>query len=287
MLCRAVRAGKATERKAWGLKVKDFLETYFVYIKTFFKSRAEYRVSFVLGMAANFYCYFITYISYWVLTNGIDGIEGWDFSDLSILYGLSLLTYSISGTLIWYTAYSLENLIISGQLDIMLLRPQGLIRQMIFHRFGDTFLGQIAVTVIFLCGAFATRTETLSIPMVIYLILAIIGGIFMQTGSMILFGAFSFWTMKSGALIDLLFYDLRSMTHYPLILYPKGIRVFLTFVLPWAFINYYPTLLITEKNMTMYETVLGIIAPVIGILWFLLAIMVFRFGLKRYTGAGS
>ena len=121
----------------------------------------------------------------------------------------------------------------------------------------------------------------------IYLLLAIIGGIFMQTGSMILFGAFSFWTMKSGALIDLLFYDLRNMTNYPLALYPKALRIFLTFVLPWAFINYYPMLFITGKNVTAYETVLGMIAPFVGVLWFLLAMVVFRLGLKRYTGAGG
>lgn len=265
----------------------DFLSTYLVYIKTFFKSRAEYKTSFVLGMASNFYCYFITYMSYWVLTSGVNTVEGWDFSDLSILYGLSLITYSISGTLIWYSAYSLEDLIISGQLDIMLLRPQGLIRQMVFQRFGDTFLGQILVTVIFLCAAFAQRTERLSLPMVFYLVLAIVGGIFLQTGSMILFGSFSFWTMKSGALIDLLFYDLRGMTNYPLALYPRALRIFLTFVLPWAFINYYPTLLITGKNMTVYETVLGMIAPLVGVLWFLLGMAVFRTGLKRYTGAGG
>ncbi|MDE7429447.1 MAG: ABC transporter permease [Lachnospiraceae bacterium] len=265
----------------------DFLSTYAVYIKTFFKARAEYKTSFVLGMVSNFYCYFITYMSYWVLMNGVDTVGGWDFSDLSILYGLSLITYSISGTLIWYSAYFLEDLIISGQLDIMLLRPQGLIRQMIFQRFGDTFLGQIVVTVIFLCAAFTTRAEALNLQMGFYLILAIIGGIFMQTGSMILFGAFSFWTMKSGALIDLLFYDLRNMTHYPLALYPKGLRIFLTFVLPWAFINYYPTLLITEKNMAVYETVLGMIAPFVGVLWFILAMAVFRQGLKRYTGGGG
>lgn len=36
-----------------------------------------------------------------------------------ILYGLSLIIYSISGTLIWYSVYFLEELIISGQLDIM------------------------------------------------------------------------------------------------------------------------------------------------------------------------
>lgn len=270
-----------------GRTVRDFITTYFVYIKTFLKSRAEYKVSFVLGMLSNFYCYFITYMSYWVLVNGVDTIEGWDFSDMSILYGMSLLTYSVSGTLLWYSAYSLEDLIISGQLDIMLLRPQGMIRQMMFRRFGDTFLGQIVVTVIFLAVAFASRTELLNVQTMIYLLLAIIGGIFMQTGSMILFGAFSFWTMKSGALIDLLFYDLRNMTNYPLALYPKALRIFLTFVLPWAFINYYPTLFITGKNGTVYETVLGMIAPLVGVLWFLLAMVVFRLGLKHYTGAGG
>ena len=265
----------------------DFLSTYLVYIKTFFKSRAEYKTSFVLGMASNFYCYFITYMSYWVLTSGVNTVEGWDFSDLSILYGLSLITYSISGTLIWYSAYSLEDLIISGQLDIMLLRPQGLIRQMIFQRFGDTFLGQILVTVIFLCAAFAQRAERLSLPMVFYLVLAIVGGIFLQTGSMILFGSFSFWTMKSGALIDLLFYDLRGMTNYPLALYPRALRIFLTFVLPWAFINYYPTLLITGKNITVFETGWGMRAPVGGGVWCRLGRAGVGSGLKRYTGAGG
>ncbi len=217
----------------------------------------------------------------------MEDLGGWDFSDLSILYGLSLLTYAISGTLVWYSVYSLEDLIISGQLDIMLLRPQGLIRQMIFQRFGDTFLGQIVVTVIFLCAAFAEKAEMLNLQMGIYLALAILGGIFMQTGSMILFGAFSFWTMKSSALIDMLFYDLRGLTNYPLMLYPKALRIFLTFVLPWAFINYYPMMFITGKRVSGYETALGLAAPFVGVLWFLLAMGVFRMGLRRYTGAGG
>lgn len=274
-------------RCAGRMSMKEFLSTYWVYIKTFFKARAEYRTSFFLGMLANFYCYFITYVSYWVLTNGAGMIAGWDFSDLSILYGLSLLTYSISGTLIWYTAYHLEDLIISGQLDIMLIRPQGLIRQMIFQRFGDTFLGQIAVTVIFLCGAFALRTEGLSWCMVLYLILAVIGGIFLQIGSMILFGAFSFWTMKTGELINVVFYDLRDMTKYPLLIYPRAVRIILTFVLPWSFINYYPAVLITGKSADTAELILGIAAPFVGVVWFLFAIWIFRLGIRRYTGAGS
>lgn len=267
--------------------MRDFMSTYLAYIKTFFKARAEYKTSFILGLLANFYCYFITYIIYWVLANGTGKVADWDFSDLSILYGLSLLTYSISGTLIWYTVYHLEDLIISGQLDIMLIRPQGLIRQMVFQRFGDTFLGQIVVTVIFLCGAFAVRTEKLTWYIMLYLLFAIIGGVFLQTGSMILFGAIGFWTMKSRSLVDVIFYDLRSMTNYPLLIYPKAVQVILTFILPWAFINYYPAMLITGKNGSAFEMVLGLMAPLVGVAWFLFALLIFRLGVRRYTGAGS
>lgn len=267
--------------------MRDFFSTYGIYIKTFFKAKAEYRTSFFLGMLANFYCYFITYVSYWVLTNGAGAIAGWDFSDLSILYGLSMITYSVSGTLVWYSAYHLEESILSGQLDIMLIRPQGLIRQLIFQRFGDTFLGQIVVTVIFLCGAFALRTEKLEWQLVLYLILAVIGGIFLQTGSMLLLGAVSFWTMKSKELIDVVFYDLRDMTKYPLVIYPRAVRVLLTFVLPWGFINYYPAAMITGKNAGAVETALGIAAPFVGIAWFFFGLLVFRMGVRRYTGAGS
>lgn len=267
--------------------MREFLSTYVAYIKTFFKAKAEYKTSFIFGILANFYCYFITYVSYWVLTNGAGEIAGWDFPELSILYGLSLLTYSISGTLIWYTAYHLEEFIISGQLDIMLIRPQGLIQQMIFQRFGDTFLGQILVTVIFLCSAFAIQAERLEWYMLIYLLFAMIGGIFLQTGSMILFGAFSFWTLKSKELIDVMFYNLRDMTKYPLIIYPGIIRIILSSVLPWAFINYYPAMFITGKSGSILERLLGMAAPFVGVLWFLLAIAVFKAGVRRYTSAGS
>lgn len=267
--------------------MKDFFSTYWAYIKIYFKAKAEYRTSFILGLVSNFYCYFITYISYWVLTNGTRTIAGWDFEDLSILYGMSLLTYAISGTLLWYTIYHLEELIISGLLDIMLIRPQGIIRQMIFQHFGDTFLGQIIVTIIFLVTAFVNRVDQIEWYTLVYFGFAILGGILIQSGSMILFGSISFWTMKSAALIDFVFYDLRDMTKYPLNIYPRIFRGILTFVMPWAFINYYPAIIITGKSTNVFEWMMGILAPIVGIVWFGLSILIFKMGLRRYTGAGN
>lgn len=265
----------------------DFFSTYWLYIKTFFKSRAEYRAGFFFGLLANFYCYFITYATYWVLVQGLGNIDGWDFSDLSILYGLSLLTYSISGTLIWYTVYHLGETITTGGLDIYLTRPLGVLRQLIFQRFGDTFLGQIAVTVIFLVAAFVDKLDQMTPLLLVYLIFSIIGGVLIQSGAMILIGSISFWTNRSAAIGEIFYYDFRSITQYPLSIFPKWIQYILTYIFPWAFINYYPALILLNKAEQPSDLVLGMLSPVVGALFLLFSLFVFHMGLRKYSGAGS
>ncbi len=267
--------------------MREFFSTYWLYIKTFFKSRAEYRAGFFFGMFANFYCYFITYATYWVLINGIGNVDGWDFSDLSILYGLSLLTYAISGTLIWYTVYHLGGIITSGGLDMYLTRPIGVLRQMIFQRFGDTFLGQILVTIIFLTVAIVSKIDTLTPLWALYLIVCIIGGVLIQAAAMILVGSLSFWTQRSTEIGRIFYYDFRTITQYPLTIFPKWIQLMLTYIFPWAFINYYPALVLLNKTESAMDMILGWLSPVIGVLLLLLSMAVFNKGLRKYSGAGS
>lgn len=267
--------------------MKEFFSTYWLYIKTFFKSRAEYRAGFILGLFANFYCYFITYSTYWVLISGLGNIGGWDFSDLSILYGISLLTYSISGTLIWYTVYHLGGVITSGGLDMYLTRPLGVLRQMIFQRFGDTFIGQIIVTIIFLFVAIFTKSNVITPIKMVYLIFSVVGGVLIQAGGMILIGSISFWTKRSSEIGDIFYYDLRKITQYPLSIFPRWIQLALTYIFPWAFINYYPSLILLNKAKGAADNLLGMLSPVIGVLVLGLSLLVFNQGLKKYSGAGS
>ena len=267
--------------------MREFFSTYWLYIKTFFKSRAEYRVGFFLGLFSNFYGYFITYATFWVLVSSLGHIGGWDFSDLSILYGLSLLTYAISGTLIWYTVYHLGGIITGGGLDMYLTRPLGVLRQMIFQRFGDTFIGQIIVTIIFLSMAIINKIGTLTPALFAYFLLCIIGGVLIQAGAMILIGSISFWTKRSAEIGELFYYEIRDLTQYSLSIFPRWIQLVLTYVFPWAFINYYPALIILNKTQTVYDFILGLLSPVIGILFLSVSLFVFNRGLRKYSGAGN
>lgn len=265
----------------------EFLSVYLSYIKMFFKARMEYRFSFFAGIFANFFCYFVTYTTFWVITERFGSINGWSFENMTILYGLNLLTYSLAGVFFWYTVFHLDNQITSGGLDKFLIRPMGLIKQMVCHRFGDTFLGQIIVTLIFMVSAVIKINYQMTFFSYIYLFLAVIGGVLIQSGAMIILGSLSFWMLRSSDLADIVYYDMRTFIHYPLTVFPAYIRIILTYILPWAIINYYPSLIILHKVQTVEEFMLGILSPVIGVLVFLLSLLVFKRGLSRYSGSGS
>jgi ABC-2 type transport system permease protein len=265
----------------------DFFGIYFAYAKMFIKARMEYRFSFFSGIFANFYSYFITYTTFWVITRQFNTIAGWSFEDMSILYGLNLLSYSLAGTLFWYTVFHLENEITTGNLDSYLIRPMGLIKQMMCRRFGDTFIGQIIVTLFFMVSALINIRYRLTVWSYIYLIMAVLGGVLIQSGAMIILGSLSFWMLRSAELSDIVYYGIRNFIHYPLSVFPGYIRIILTYIFPWALINYYPSLIILHKVQTAEDFFLGIFSPVIGILFFLLSMFIFNRGLRKYSGSGG
>jgi ABC-2 type transport system permease protein len=265
----------------------DFLSLYFGYVRVFFKARMEYRFSFFAGIFANFYCYLITYTTFWVITRHFESIDGWKFEEMTLLYGLNLLSYSVAGVLFWYTVYQLDDEITSGNLDSYLIRPVEIIKQMACRRFGDTFLGQIIVTAVFMASAISKISYQMTFLSYIYLAAAIVGGVLIQSGAMILLGSLSFWTLRAQSLANILYYDLRSFIHYPISIFPQYIRLMLTYVLPWAIINYYPSLIILHKVQTSSELATGLLSPLIGACFFALSIFVFNMGLRRYSGSGS
>lgn len=265
----------------------SFLSIYCSYLKTFFKAKIEYRFGFWFGILSNMYSYFTTYALFGVITNTFGSIGGWDFSDMTLLYSISLFTYSISGMLLWCAVYHLGETITRGNLDILLTRPMGVLPQLMLQNFGDTFIGQTLVTLAFFLYYLSQNANELSLLKILFLIISTISGILIQSGSMITIGSISFWTYRSEELGGILYYDLRDLTKYPITIYPKFIRFMLTFILPWAFINYYPAALVLGKLGSSFELGLSLISPLVGIFVLTLSLKVFKCGLLRYEGVGA
>ena len=264
----------------------DIFFLYFYFVKIWFKSRIEYQMSFFAGFFANFYCYFITYAILWVIIKKFNSIGGWNFSELTILYSFNLLSYAISGTLFWYSIYHLEDLVVSGNFDRYLLRPLGIIPQLMCTSFGYTFLGQILVSSIFLISNFY-KVADLTFFNIFYLCISLIGSVFLQAGAVILVGSLSFWILRSKEVGAVVYYQIRNFINYPLNIYPSFLKIILTFIIPWGFINYYPCLIFLNKYNNLYDHILGLIAPLVCIIIFIISLKVFSIGLRQYSSTGS
>ena len=82
---------------------------------------------------------------------------------------------------------------------------------------------------------------------------------------MLAVGAISFWTLKSEEIGEIFYYKFRDLTRYPLSIFPGAVQMTLTFAFPWAFINYYPGLLLLNKAEGMFEKICGYAAPFVAL----------------------
>lgn len=75
----------------------------------------------------------------------------------------------------------------------------------------------------------------------------------------------------------------RDLAQYPLDIYKDWVKKFFTFILPLAFVNYYPLLYVIGRvNNKWY-----IFTPFISILFILPCYLVWRMGLVKYKSTGS
>ena len=77
---------------------------------------------------------------------------------------------------------------------------------------------------------------------------------------------------------------MKDFAKYPITIFNSVFRFIFTFILPIAFIAYYPSLVILRPDEI---PVLTWLSPVIGIIFFLLSVKFWMYGARKYNGTGS
>ena len=79
----------------------------------------------------------------------------------------------------------------------------------------------------------------------------------------------------------------RAVVRYPLNIYPFFIQAICTFLLPYAFINYFPSLLLFEKIGMTEGIVLFCCGILVSALMVALPVWLFSRGLRRYESGNG
>ncbi len=116
-----------------------------------------------------------------------------------------------------------------------------------------------------------------------------VGGALIDFGLQLAIATASFWVIRIDALRWVVMSLEQDFTRYPISIYNRSVRFVLAFVFPFAFMNYFPATLLLHKvdSSFAFSPSIGLLTPVVGAAWFLLAYAFWRVGIERYQGTGS
>ena len=86
---------------------------------------------------------------------------------------------------------------------------------------------------------------------------AIIGGTLIQGGMLVLISTIAFFTTRSERVFWVLMFPVRNLINYPLTIFPRAIQMIITFILPFAFVNYLPALILLNKADPIFSDYWG------------------------------
>ena len=86
----------------------------------------------------------------------------------------------------------------------------------------------------------------------------------------------------------ILYYNARKFAGYPISIFSKGIQAVMIYVVPFAFVNYFPAqYLLRKDDMVLYHEAYMYIAPLVGVVIYVIAYLFWRISVKRYTSTGN
>lgn len=263
-----------------------YIKLFFLFLKLDFISSVMYRGAFWINSFAIVVSYSVEYIVLWLTVSRFGSVGGWLPEEILLLFALDLLCYSFAGVFCNKTFGNFPELIRRGQLDEVLTKPFSPLALLMMRGVNTGYVNQVFVAAMVLIYAIIRLHIYMNITSILMLLLFVLSGGLLMTGIYIILSLPAIFWLNT----DLLFllFNFRGFMKYPISIYPGFIQIVLTFVLPFAFINFYPAAAILGKDGGIFTDSFAIlIIPLVGVILFGLAWLLFGQALKNYTSTGS
>ena len=258
-----------------------YLRIYVKILKQDLKSKMSYRADFIISTIGMIFTNISGFISFWILFRNFPSINGWEYYEMLFLYGFSLVALTPVQCL-FDNNWNLRQNVYTGDFIKYCFRPINLFFYFQSEVFDIKGLGQFAFgigTLIYSWEIGLGFSTLLLLKMIVFLLTASLVMIAMQNAA----AATCFWIQNSFYVLDLVT-RFKDYAKYPVTIFSPVFRFIFTFVMPIAFIAYYPSLVLLRPDEV---PLLSWLSPVIGIFFFWISYKIWMHGAMKYNGTGS
>jgi ABC-2 type transport system permease protein len=251
------------------------------------RSQVQYRVSFGLELVGAFLIAFLDFLAVLVIFHNTPRLAEWTVQEVAFLYALSSITFALTDLLIGHLDL-FPRLIRDGNFDVLLVRPRGTLFQVIASDFQLRRLGKAAQGVLVLVYALGALHIDWTPARVVVLLVSIPAGVLIFSAVWVAFGCLAFWTVDSGEFTNAFTYGGNFLAQYPIDIYGAWLRRFLAYLVPLAFVCYFPALYVLGKHDPLgLPRVLQFLSPAVALAAACVAGAAWRFAVRHYRSAGG
>ncbi len=255
-------------------------------LSAFFKVNVQmalaYRADTVVNILLNLMWLGWELLSLSIIFNNTETLGGWGIGELIALLGVFRLVNTLMIALVWPNTEKFNQSIRDGSMDYTILQPVNSMFLVTFSRITVWRIWDLVLAVILIVvGINMSGDVTSPLQILTFVLLAITGTIVIYSLWIVLI-ALTFWFTKFDNNVTIL-QALMDAGRYPVTVYPVWLRVIVTFIIPIAVATTIPLQALRDELIT--GQVLMYIAISIASFW--VASIVWKAGLKRYSGASS
>ncbi len=263
-------------------RLKHGLKLYCHYVSISIKSMMQYKTSFFLTALGQFLVSFNVFLGIHFMFLRFHTVNGFTYSEVLLCFSIVLLEFSVA-EMIARGFDTFSQMVRTGSFDTILVRPRNEILQVLGSKFELTRIGRmLQATIVFLYAVLHCNVGW-NFAKVMTVIFMIVGGTAVFSGLFTVYAAFCFFTLDGLEFMNVFTDGAREFGKYPIGIYGKKMLLFTTFVIPYALVQYYPLLYLTNRT----DDVINILIPLCAVFFLIPCYAFWKFGVRHYKSSGS
>jgi ABC-2 type transport system permease protein len=264
------------------------LQLYLRLIIMQIRAQAQYKLNLTLDISTYFGVTALEFIALLFYFAAFHSLLGWNVGEVALLASVMSFGFGLA-ELIGAGVDNFSEIIKRGEFDRVLLRPVGIVTQIIGSDFRLRRLGRLTQGILgFVIALHLLPDLHWTIGKIIVLGLGIASGTVIFISVLFLSATICFWTVETTELTNSLYYGAREMLSYPITLYNQGLQRFFLFVVPAAFGSYVPVSYVLGKPLPFgLSSTIAFLSPLTALIFSIVAGLIWRTGVNHYQSTGS
>ncbi len=251
------------------------------------RAQLEYRVSAVLQLVGAGLLTAVDFVAIAVIFANVPELGAWSIGEVALLYALGTISFAITDLVIGHLDL-FPQMIREGTFDQILVRPLPSLFQVVASDFAVRRVGKVLQGIAVLVFALATLEIDWTLGRALAIPLAIAAGAIIYASVWVALATIAFWIVDAIEVVNAFTYGGSFLSQYPIGIFARWLRGLVVFVVPIAFVAYFPALYLLDKDDALgLPRAFSFVSPLVACLAAIAATAIWRNAVRHYRSAGG